>query len=417
MRVMYEIDAEAVLISERVQADPRCVARMERMLPHIHADRVDVVTDAALNDVVAQRGWHRTEGRRTGELRRDRKLTVVFNRFEWLEDEQWWRREERFPALSRFMLGGRGALTLRKGDTFAQQMDSVCQTAWEVHCAYGCAHACGYCHVGELLNVMVNLEELADRTEALVRAHPEQLLYKFDNLTDTVCFEPEYGASAAMVERFARLSDDPDAPNAHLMLYTKSDNVGHLLDLDHRGRTIVNWTLSGQTQSALIERDAPPSGARIAAARQCQNAGYPVRARLSPIVPVVDWREENRQLVEQIFEHVTPDILTLDVLGWMSPLAMQAAMDLSLLAPRFRAEIETQAAAGVQGDGKHVFPHELRAEVLGFVVDEIRRVSQEVTVAICNETFDMWGELGPRLGQAPGDYRCCCGPRSVPGQV
>ncbi len=412
---MVPIDADAIYVTERAQADPQCVARMERMWPHIRADRVEVVTDARLNDVVTERSWGRTGGQRTGELRRGKKLTVVFNRFEWLDSEQWWRRNERFPALTRFLLDGNGAWRLREGERFAHTMKCVCQSAWEIHCAYGCAHACAYCHVADLLNITLNLEELADCVEDLVRHHPTQQLYKFDNLTDTICFEPEYGASRIMVERFARFRDDPTAPDAYLMLYTKSDNVAHLLDLDHRGRTVVNWTLSGQTQSALLERGAPPSGARIAAARQCQDAGYTVRVRLSPIVPVVDWRDENRHLVEQLFEHVSPDIVTIDVVGWMSAEAMRGSIDLSLLESRFRAEVEALLGADDPFEGKHLFSHELRAEVLGSVIDEIRRACPDVTIAICNETFEMWSELGPRLGQRPDRYHCCCGPTSVPG--
>ncbi|MBN1341113.1 MAG: hypothetical protein JXQ73_00435 [Phycisphaerae bacterium] len=414
---MYEIEAEQVYIAERAQADPLCVARMERMLPFIRADRVEVVSDARLNDLAAERGWQRTAGRRTGELRRNRKLTIVLNRFEWLDSESWWRRGERFPALTRFMLDGNGAWTLREGDRFAETMGSVCRRAWEMHCAYGCAHACAYCHVGDLLNIMLNLEELADRVERFVGERPGQQLYKFDNYTDTICFEPEYGASAVMVERFARFAADVTGPEAYLMLYTKSDNVAHLLDLDHRGRTIVNWSLSGQTQSALIERGAPPSGARIAAARQCQQAGYTVRFRLSPIVPVVDWREENRRLIERIFEHVRPDSVTIDVLGWMSARGLRGSIDLSLLDGAFREEVEAKLSAGDEDGGKYTFSHERRAEVMGFVVEEIRRHSRDVVIALCNETFAMWETLGPRLGQDPSDYHCCCGPHSVPGRM
>ena len=411
---MYEIHAAAVYVTERAEADPLCAARMDRMMPHVHAGHVEVVGDARLNDIVAQHGWHRPAGRRTGELRRGRSLSVIFNRFEWLDSETWWRRKERFPALGAFLLDGSGAWGFRRADDFARTMDSVCQSAWEIHAAYGCLHSCAYCHVGDFVNIMLNLEELADRVEDLVRQTPQQQLYKFDNQTDTICFEPEYGASALMVERFARLADDPTAPEAYLMLYTKSDNVGHLLDLDHRGRTVINWSLSGLTQSALIERDVPPTGARLAAAWQCRKAGYPVRIRLSPIVPVVDWRAEARTLIRRIYEHIEPDIITLDVVGWMSPKAMRASMDLSLLDPRFRAEVDALIETGQEPKGKHLFSHALRAEVLGFVIDEIRRVRPTATVAICNETRAMWQELGARLGQTPPVYRCCCGPNSVP---
>ena len=55
-------------------------------------------------------------------------------------------------------------------------MKCVCQSAWEIHCAYGCVHVCAYCHVADLLNITLNLEELADRVEDLVRDHPAKQL-------------------------------------------------------------------------------------------------------------------------------------------------------------------------------------------------------------------------------------------------
>ncbi len=414
---MYELEADAVYITQRAHEDPRCRARIERILPNLCADHTEVVTDARLNDIATEREWARQEARRTGELRRGTKLTVVLNRFEWLNSEGWWRREERFPSLTRFLLNGNGAWSQRKAEHFAETMDSVCQSAWELHCAYGCPHSCAYCHVGDLLNIMLNLEELADRAEEFIRAHRRQRLYKFDNYTDTICLEPEYGASQIMVERFAEFARRADVPDVYLMLYTKSDNVGHLLDLDHAGRTIVNWTLSGATQSALIERGAPPSGARIAAARQCQDAGYTVRVRFSPIVPVETWRDEYRELIARMFEHIEPDIITFDVLGWMSAQAMDRSMDLSLLDAPYREEIERQIAAGEEHPTKHVFPHPLRREVLRFVTETIRAHRRDTRLAICNETFQMWAELGPHLGQEPGSYHCCCGPISVPGML
>tara|TARA_B100001971_G_C17925321_1_gene399890 strand:+ start:135 stop:290 length:156 start_codon:yes stop_codon:yes gene_type:complete len=50
---------------------------------------------------------------------------------------------------------------------------------------------------------MLNLEELAEKVRAFGETIPEQNLYKFDNMTDTICLEPEYGASEIMVNMFA----------------------------------------------------------------------------------------------------------------------------------------------------------------------------------------------------------------------
>jgi len=50
--------------------------------------------------------------------------------------------------------------------------------------------------------------------------------------------------------------------------------------------------MSGPTQSRLIDKRTPTTEQRIDAMRKAQSAGYLVRARLSPIVPVRNWRDE-----------------------------------------------------------------------------------------------------------------------------
>jgi spore photoproduct lyase len=79
------------------------------------------------------------------------------------------------------------------------------------------------------------------------------------------------GATKIFVEYFSQFE------NHFLMLYTKSNNVDFLLDLHHKGQTLVCWTLNASTQSRIIERDAATMEERIEAARKCQEAGYRVR--------------------------------------------------------------------------------------------------------------------------------------------
>ena len=42
--------------------------------------------------------------------------------------------------------------------------------------------------------------------------------------------------------------------------------------------------------------------ARIVSARKCREAGYSVRIRLSPMAPVVGWRDEIRHMLRRLFE-------------------------------------------------------------------------------------------------------------------
>jgi spore photoproduct lyase len=344
---------------------------------------------------------------RTGQLADSRKRIFVFNAFRD-DPEAVARDAERHPALRVGGFLGAHPWTLRDRDAVPE--GCVCQSAWEIHSAFGCLHACDYCHVQGYVNLMLNLEEFARRLPHLFALCPSQQLFKYDNQTDTICFEPEYGASELLVPLFAREA------GRYLMLYTKSDNVDHLLPLQHRGKTIISWSLSPQRTCVEVEKGAPGMAERIAAAQRCQDAGYTIRFRFSPIVPLDTWPEDLAEMIRALFEaELRPDSITMDVLGWMRPQQMAEAMDVARFDPRFAAEVEEALSRGEAKPGKHFFSERLRGEVLEFALDEIRRARPDQRISICVETPAMWDRLGPKLAMRPDDYVCCCGPNSVPG--
>jgi len=406
---MYPLHTPEVVILDRVRQDPLANARLERMLAAIETDRLTEVDEAGFNDLVAQRGWNRG-GWRTGQYRMTEPPPLLFSTFRWASAEEFAELRARYPNLTGTLWLGQAPWTFRDASTLRRDQSCVCQSAWEIHCAYGCLHACDYCHVPNWFLINLNLEELAKRVRAFGETVPEQNLYKFDNMTDTIALEPEYGASAVMVPLFA------DWPGRYLLLYTKSDNVDHLLELPHNGKTMVSWSLSSARVAEQIEKGTPSMEARIAAIEKCQRAGYTVRVRISPICPIRDWREDYRELVQQLLTRTRPDVISLDVLGWMDPATMKEALDVSLFENQYAAVLDKLIAEGFRRLGKHVFPHDMRAEILRFVIAQIHEICPEQPVSLCMETVDMWRELSPELGRmAPGNYACCCGPTSVPG--
>lgn len=64
---MYQFNPSAVYATEEVFDDPRCVARMERMLDAMGCDDVIRVDDAELSRLCIADGWHET--RLKGETR------------------------------------------------------------------------------------------------------------------------------------------------------------------------------------------------------------------------------------------------------------------------------------------------------------------------------------------------------------
>ena len=412
---MYEIHPPGVYIHERALATTDRRARVERMLTRIHCpEEPEVVDDERLNEISTTSDWPAKSRFRTGQWELSGDPVLIFNAFTWDTPEERAKRRKQYPALVGRMLDGGAAWTLRRGREFYGRRGTVCQDAWELHSAFGCLHRCDYCHIGGFANIMVNLEEVVERLPDLVDENPWLWLYKYDNQTDTIAFEPEYGASELLVDFFSRRE------NEYLMLYTKSDNVDHLLSLDHRGHTIVSFTISSRTVAEKVEHNTPGTAGRIEAAAKVQAAGYVARVRFSPILPVRGWREEMGALVHDLLAKCAPDVITIDLLGWMNPEHIGEIVDVSLLDPRFMDGLRVLFADGPPGpayypSAKHIFPHELRREVYDFVIDAVARENPRVRVSLCNETVEIWDELGPRLGMTPEDYVCGCGPTSAPG--
>ncbi len=166
--------------------------------------------------------------------------------------------------------------------------------------------------------------------------------------------------------------------------------------------------------AARIEKRTAPWDRRVEAAAECQRAGSVVRFRLSPIIPVTNWREEYRDLIRLIFDKTAPDVISLGFFGWMDCDAMERALDVSLLDPRALCAARN-AAPRLKGKKHGPFPHQVREEVHAFLVDEIRRASPGTPVALCLETPRMWERFGEELGLKPDGYLCNCGPVCTPG--
>ena len=158
---------------------------------------------------------------------------------------------------------------------------------------------------------------------------------------------------------------------------------------------------------------------RIEAVRKCQEAGYLVRYRFSPMIPVKNWCEEHTELIELIFERTQPDVISLCMFGWMDVEDARNCLDFSRLDPEIVSAMESAAPyireLGYTSGGGRPIPHEPRRLIFQHCIDEIKRVSPGTTVALCLETPEMWAALGPSMGQVSGNYVCNCGPMCTPG--
>ena len=406
---MIPLEASKILVVDGIDDDPLTRARAERLRTGIHAPSVQRVTDAELAAVVDAE----LTGRPRHGMAADIQPVVIFNRFRFADDAaERARRIEAFPQLNRSKFNGYGGFEWRESGSpdWRSRTGLVCTPAWQLHTIVGCHFRCAYCSLGWYVNVLMNMEEFVGRLDGELARCPEQALFQYDNFTDTVCFEPEHGGTRLLIDYFARRDGQC------LELYVgKSDHVDFLLDVDHRGKTVCCWSLSGDTQSRVFEPKTAPMDARIESMRKCQAAGYPVRVRLSPIIPVRDWQAENREMIERLFRKVRPDLVTIETIRFLDHAAMRRDFDVSRLDETF---VEAMRAAEGQphAQGCEV-PDEWRARVYAFIFDELDRVSPDTQVAFCRERRAMWdrfADLFARHGQHPDRYVCNCGPYSPP---
>jgi spore photoproduct lyase len=406
------IPARALLIVEGVEDDPLMRDRAERLRPAVLTDDVRRVDDAELAGILDAE----LPGTPRHGMEADFAPIVIFNRFTLDDaDDERRRRAEAFPTLGRHKFDGYGGFDWRDSGSpaYRESTGLVCQPAWQLHTIVGCHFRCAYCHLGRFQNVMMNMEDFVGRLDGWLEKCPDQTLFQYDNYTDTVCFEPEYGGAGLLIDYFAR------RPGRALELYVgKSDNVDFLLDYDHRGHTVCCWSISGPTQSVRFEQGSAPMERRIEAVRKCQQAGYPVRVRFSPIIPVRGWRRENREMIERVFAAADPDVITIETIRFLDSEQIERLFDVSLLDEEFAAAMSA-AQGRPHAQGCEV-PDEWRVRVYRFFFDELNRVSPETPVAFCREKRTLWehfeGEFARRR-QHPDDYVCNCGPYSAPETV
>ncbi len=409
---MLALPTSKILIVNGVEDDPLMRARADRLRTGLPTDEVRTVSDEELCAAVAEI----RSGTMSNGMRSEAKPLVIFNRYRLDDDEaERRRRTEAFPQLDwtdKLKLNGYGGFDWRDSGSAAYRKRTglVCQPAYAIHTILGCHFRCAYCTLSRIISIMLNVEELVGRLDEWLEQCPGQTLFQNDNYTDNVCFEPEYGGAKLLIEYFAR------KPGKALELYVgKSDLVDFMLDYDHRGHTVCCWSLAAQTQSTEFEWHSAPMAQRIEAMRKCQEAGYPVRVRFSPILPVRNWREENREMIELLFRDVRPDVITMETIRFLTYDRMSELFDLSLLDDEFLATMKAQ-------EGPPAFqgcevPDDYRRMVYDFVISEIERVSPETRYAFCREKRDMWTTFADRFvrhGQDPDRYVCNCGPRSAP---
>jgi len=418
---MRPVNPKQFYMTQWAYEDPTCVTRMQRLMQGFGApeDRVQILDEAALAQAITENDWHDLDirqGREDFTFAGD--PDIVFNRFRWMSEDEMRACVQRNPVLDELKGYSRGAARAlygfpdfyhREGRDAAAKHRVNCWTLHDLHSARGCFHKCQYCRRGRMTTLMLDIEDFLEHVDQLLAENPWQKVTRYDVETDCLILEPEYGMCRALVEHFAEKDD------RYIILFSKSDNVDFLLDLEHRGHTIMLWTLSTPMVAQRIELETATTEERLIAARKCQDAGYTVRFKFKPIIPIADWRADATAMIEMLFDYVEPDNLSMEMLFFNSTAELEQLFSKDLFDPDFYRLMTAHEIATGLPDGLHVIPHDFRAMVYTHYAKEVQRVNPNARLALCAETKAMWTEMAPLLGQTAAHFVCNCSPASVPG--
>ena len=159
-----------------------------------------------------------------------------------------------------------------------------------------------------------------------------------------------------------------------LLLLTKSDRVEGLLELPHNGQTIVSFSVNPPEISSLFEPDAATPSRRLEAAWKCFKAGYRVRMRIDPMIPVEGWREAYGKLAEKVAE-LKPERVTLGCLRLFPVVKAFSRRNRTV----FKYAVERSP------DGRLRPPEKTRIEMYRFIASRLKGLE----VGLCKETFSV----------------------------
>ncbi len=288
----------------------------------------------------------------------------------------------------------RGILVLRNAPgQWTEQFDhipenAICSKFWELKPYSGCNFWCEYCYLWlthrqtPFSTHYVNYDSMFRHLQKVDKTLSRTRIYNAGELSDPLAVEEITGLAEWIISKMTELK------HSRLLLLTKSANVDSLLGLNHGGRTIMSFSLNTDQIWLRFEHRTPSLLARILAAKKAKEAGYEVRVRIDPVFYYWTWKRDYSALVASIFEHFTPDRITL---GEYRP-------DQSLLGhvkPRFPDTCLEDIHAGLVKDaGKLRFPDPIRVNMLKHIKQEIRKHDKKVPIAICKEKEEIWKEVG-----------------------
>jgi len=268
--------------------------------------------------------------------------------------------------------------------------DVVCPHFLELAWSWGCPYDCSFCYLkgtfrffkdektGRILPHFKDRDQIKRVCEAFVYEVREPEILNAGELSDSLM-----GENLSPVPWSTFIHSIFEGSPHRILHLTKGDNVRNFLEHDWQKNAILSWTVNEPEVSRTWEDLAPDPFKRLDAAKKVSDAGYEVRLRIDPIVPVREFKQKYEGFIDEIFRRVQPERITLGTLrGLLSTLAH---------VKNHSWESFLNKKSGMSGWGyKPAF--EARLEIYQDLMEHLKQYGAKV--GICKDTLKLWKTLG-----------------------
>ena len=265
----------------------------------------------------------------------------------------------------------------------------ICCGYYVINAISNCPMDCSYCVLqgylnNPFLNLYTNWDDLLQEIEAFLSSNNQSLLrLGTGELSDSLALESIFPFSQMLIPFFS------EKQNGILELKTKSANVNHLLHLNHRGKTVVSWSLNPPRMIEEEEMGTAPLKERIEAARRCQEKGYPLGFHFDPLIYHEGWEKEYQQTVHQLFKQIDPKkVVWISLGGFRYPPKLKAIAE-----ERFPKTKVFLGELFPGRDAKFRYLQEIRVEMYQKMAGWLKEVHPDLFIYLCMESKEVWEKV------------------------
>ncbi len=309
------------------------------------------------------------------------------------------------PKIKDYRAGKRHLhLDIKRGNLFhlCASLDPryICCSTHVVAHVSNCPFECTYCFLQNYLTdatltLVADTDAILKEVRQMIRQQPWRTFRVGTwELGDSLGNEFICMSAKRLVEGFSALG------NAVLKLRTKGALVEPLLHADHKGRTVISWTVNPPQVVAMEEIGTASIEKRITAMAKAADAGYMIGLHFDPMLLFDGWKNAYKDLVQEIFSRIRTSQVCWISLGSLrfNP-EMKKKIELNY--PRSRITAQEMVLGD---DNKFRYVRHVRVGMYRHLLRCLKDVGADrCLIYLCMERINVWRSLFKRPPETIGE--------------